>query len=208
VLTTEQTNLIEQSAERTYNRHVSDLLAAVEWVKKLDPVKPNPAGQIFEGFLKDTLAAIQKYGEELVSEVIRVTNRVSPVLSKSEAAQLISCCAKYIEPGLYEKRMRLFREALDRSANRYGINIDYKATRFDLFQAKYSAGTSNLIRDISLRLKQELDILALSDGAVAAKPPPDVTSNLGDAINLRPGIFGIGVDLKKAWRWWQDRIKQ
>lgn len=206
MLTAEQTNLVEQSSDRAYKRHATDLLAAIEWVKKLDPLKPNAVGELYEGFLKDTHNAIKKYEEELVSEVIRVTMRVSPALSRSEMDQLLSCCAKFIEPGLYEKRMRLFREALDRNANRYGIRIDYKATRFDLYQARYSAGTANQVRDISLRLKHELDILVLSGEAAAAKVTSDTaSSNLGDAINLRPGIFGVGIDLKKAWRWWRNQ---
>lgn len=206
MLTVEQTNLIEQSADRAYKRHVSNLLAASEWVKKLDPAKPSAVGSLFEGFLKDTHAAIKKYEEELVSEVVRVTSRISPALSKSEVEQLQSCCAKFIEPELYEKRAHLFREALDRHASSYGITIDYNATRFDLYQARYSAGTANQVSDISLRLKHELDILALSGEAVAGKTTPDAASStLGDAINLRPGIFGIGIDIKKAWRWWRNK---
>jgi hypothetical protein len=123
MLTTEQKNLIEQAAERTYKRHISDLLAANEWVKKLDPTRPNAAGVLYEGFLKDTYAAINSYEEELVSEVIRVTKYVLPTLSRSEIDQLHSRCCKFIEPSLYENRIRLFRDALNRHASRYGINI-------------------------------------------------------------------------------------
>ncbi len=208
MLTIEQTNLVEQSADRAYKHHVSDLLAAVEWVKKLDPLKPNAVGEIYEGFLKDTHTAIKKYDEELVPEVIRVVTRVSSALSRSEMEHLLSCCAKFIQPELYEKRIQVFREALDRNANRYGIKIDYEATRFDLYQARYSVGTVNQVRDISLRLKHELNILVLSGEAVKAKATPDASSsNLGDAINLKPGIFGVGIDLKKAWQWWRNKKK-
>lgn len=208
MLTVEQTNLVAQSADRAYKRHVSDLLAAVEWVKKLDPRKPNAVGDLCEGFLKDTHAAINKYEEELVPNIIRVTTHVSPALTRSEMEQVLSCCAEFIEPGLYERRMRLFREALDRNANRYGIKIDYEVARFDLYQAKYSMGAVNQVRDISLRLKHELNILVLSGEAAAAKVTPDAaSSNVGDAINLRPGIWGVSIDLKKVWRWWRNKRK-
>lgn len=208
MLTVEQTNLVARSADRAYKRHVSDLVAAVEWVKKLDPGKPNAVGDLWEGFLKDTHAAINKYEEELVPNVIRVTTHVSPALSRFEMEQVRSCCAKFIEPGLYEKRMRLFREALDRNANRFGIKIDYEVARFDLYQARYSVGTVNQVRDISLRLKHGLNILVLSGEAAAAKVTPDAaSSNVGDAINVRPSIWGVSIDLKKVWRWWQNKKK-
>ena len=206
MLTTEQTNLVEQCADRIYKRHVTILLAAVEWVKKLDPLKPNAVGELYEGFLRDTHDAIQKYGEELVSEIVRVTTRISPTLSRSEMEQLVSCCAKFVDSELYAKRMLLFREALNRNASSYSVSIDDNAIRFDLYQARYSVGTVNQIREIANRLKHELDILVFSGEATAAKATSnEASSDFRDAVNLKPGIFGVGIDLKKVWRWWQNK---
>lgn len=178
MLTAEQTNLVEQCADRIYKRHITVLLAAIEWVKKLDPLNPNAIGKLYDGFLRDTHEAIQKYGEELVSEIVRVTTRISPILSRSEAEQLVSCCAKFVDSELYGKRMLLFREALYRNARTYGVSIDDNAIRFDLYEGRYFDGTTNQVREIASRLKREFDILVISGEATAAK----ATSNEASSV--------------------------
>jgi hypothetical protein len=98
---------------------------------------------------------------------------------------------------MYYQRWLGFREAMNRSANKYGFNINDNALSFDLYQARYSTGAANLLREIEKHLERELNILVLSNN----KAPPE----LKDAINLSPGIFGLGIDLKKMWRWLQNK---
>lgn len=171
-------------------------------------IRPNAVGHIYDGFIKDTQNAIKKYEEELISEVVRVTTCISPVLSMSEMEQILSCCAEFIIPELYGKRIKLFREALDHNADRFGVCIDYNATRFDIYQARYSAGVANQVRDISFRLKNELNILVLAGEVARQKANADMElSNLGDVIIIKPSIFGLAIDLKKLWRLWRNNRK-
>jgi hypothetical protein len=70
VLTSEQIDLVKQSVESIYKRHVTDLVETFKWVNKYNPQKNDAIGELCEGFLIDTHVAIKSYGENLVSDII------------------------------------------------------------------------------------------------------------------------------------------
>lgn len=68
------------------------------------------------------------------------------------------------------------------------------------------------LRDVSREIKNmEMRLQEYSDSALIASKPkaePQEDFRLSDAIELKPKVFGVALDLKKAWKWCKTKFGQ
>ena len=200
-----QVAAIAKEARRQHKRHVSDLLHAVERIQGFEPQSRVSARQVYEVFLSDTHAAIIQFGESLIAEVIRIVRLVSNGLRSNEKQKIVEELQQFLEVDLYRKRQEIFEAALERRLKSFSLHLNPEAERFDLIRSRYQVGTANLIKEIRMRLSDELDLLVLAGSDANCEKFAEL--KLTDAVGLKPGIFGFNFDLRHAWSWWRSRKK-
>jgi hypothetical protein len=206
VLGTDEARAIDRESKSLYDNHVGQLLSAGNRIAEYDPQRPASVKDVYEVFLSDTFTALAEYDSRFVERMVYMVQTIRTDVDAAEKDEVLSCAKKYVDEDLYKKRRQIFEEGFARQLSRYGQRLEPEAHRFDLFRARYDAGSVNATRRIIQRLTHELDLLVLStrkteDKTTVASEP----DRLWDALGLRPGMFGISVDLKSIGRWWRKR---
>lgn len=206
VLDSEEARAIDREGKSLYDHHVGQLLSAGNRVAEYDPQRQGSVRDVYEVFLSDTLAALAEYDSRFVERMVYVVQTIRTDVDAAEKDEVLSITKRYVDEDLYKKRRQIFEEDLARKVSGYGQRLDPEAYRFDLFRARYDAGSVNAARRIIHRLTHELDLLVLSTRKTEQKAMVASESDrLSDALGLRPGMFGFSVDLKSIARWWRNR---
>lgn len=206
MLDSEEARAIDREGKSLYDHHVGQLLSAGNRIAEYDPQRPASVIEIYEVFLSDTFAALAEYDSRFIERMVYVVQTIRKDIDATEKDEVLSIAKRYVDEDLYKERRQIFEESLARQVSRYGQRLDPDAHRFDLLRARYDAGSVNATRRTIQRLMHELDLLVLSTRKTEQKTMMTSESDrLSDALGLRPGVFGISVDLKSIARWWRNR---
>lgn len=171
MLTDQQTATIEHRVGRIHARHIADLHAISNAaLAKLRPDNKASYGGIFNGLVEDTMAAIRKLEAELSKDIPALARTLKPNLDESDRDQILRVSQRALSAELYEKRLASFKESYSRRMAGYGVVSSLSDHRFDLIEARYTAGTQNAVRRAVAELKNALDSHVYADRSSGLAP--------------------------------------
>lgn len=190
MLTPEQVRLVEGDIQDHYDKHVGDLLDALSRIKDYQPQSRVPLNKVYDVFLTDTRIAQDKYAQELLDNIVRLTQIILPQLREIEVQKIMDICEPFTDEALYAMRYKKFEESLRRHLKRFDLGLRLPSQRIRThYESLSQTSAANFCRATRLKLRRELDLLVV---AQTVQEP----SQLTDVLEVKPGAFGINVDLK------------
>lgn len=210
MLTPEQASTIDAQVRHLHKEHVGALLAVTNnLIARLEWNKKDKFHGIFRSVVPETAKALSEFGSRLITEIPTAVASMKRSLVASDRDEILSICEPYLDSALYFKRLTIFKESIERQLHRYAIAFDGAAYRFDLIDSMYKASIINSANNIMGRLQNRLDMMVYADAPSEAIPPDQQSDSALEEANqlldLRPNIFGVGLNLNHLVNKWLRR---
>jgi hypothetical protein len=101
------------------------------------------------------LRLIERREEQLIAETIRILDATVAVDEES-LHEIQAFIEGVFEDSDYRDRLKIFSEGVARTVSRYGLSFNASTYRFDLADAAYRAGLSNMLRAARVKFDSEL----------------------------------------------------
>jgi hypothetical protein len=188
--------LLEQKLDRLAREQLAELMPKIDaaWAR----VNPGPNCIWIGDLAKEVRLACGKAIVELGDRVAAMLTETLRTLRLPYEEGLTEQLAKLLDP-LFPENLFLAPVENTRGVHERGGNpqrFDMRAFDHELVLAQVTS--ANASRDARAKAQLAIDeyLLSVKSGRVTPKRWP---SRLWDAFNVRPGLFGIGIDLKKLF---------
>ena len=179
-----------------YDEHIGNLISIPNI--HLDKIVPNrglPINAILKGFNKDSGKELSRYGNEIISEISRILDKLKlSVFSEEDKNSILVIVDEYCKPELYLKRFTIMLNSIERRSFSYGRKIDISKNSIGIERAICESYARNNTRRIRSKIENELDCLVESYRSQNTEIVSKVTK-VADCLELKPNFFGLGLNL-------------
>lgn len=152
---------IRKAIKFKYDEHVHKLLVIPDThLQKIVPNRGIPVTGILGSFNKDTGIELNRYGNVIKSEILRVLEKLKLIeFTEDDKKVILNIVDEFCKPELYLKRFDLMLQSIERKIFSYGIKIDLSKYRIDNPKSVCEAHARNTIRLIKAKIDNELDCI-------------------------------------------------
>ena len=187
---------IRKAIKFKYDEHIGELIFIPN--VHLDKIVPNrglPSNTILKGFNKDSGKELFRYGEEIISEISRILDKLKPSkFSDEDKNSILVIVDEYCKPELYLKRFTIMLDSIERRFGSYGHKINLAKNNISIARAICKCYAYNNTQRIRSKIENELDCLVESyqsqNTGIAGK-----VIKLVDCFELKPNFLGLGLNL-------------
>jgi hypothetical protein len=187
------------------DQHISSLPAITNDVlQQLTPNTKQRFGGAFEELVSSTKRAINELGAQLVEDIPPIAMGLKGKLDEADRDEILRICNRYVRVDVYEKRLTAFKESFERRMRGYGMTVNLSEYRFDLIEARYTAGAANAARGVVGNLRNALDLHVYADQPATQSDSsargPSFLEEANEIVDLKPNFFGIGINFNRLIR--------
>ncbi len=180
---------IRKAIKFKYDEHVSRLISIPNaHLDKISPNKGMPITDILNDFNKDSGKELNRYGDEIKSEVSRVLEKLQlNEFTEEDKKVILDIVDEYCKPALYLKRFNIMLSSIERKTFSYRQKIDLAKYRIDIPKSLCEVHAHNTARRIRSKIENELDFIIESFSSKNAESKSKV-SEVANCFELKPKL--------------------
>lgn len=192
----ESIEAINKAIKLKYDEHVRKLLSIPNvHLARIVPNKSFSISPILGGYNKDIATELNRYGNDIKSEVSGVLEKLKlNEFSKEDKKLILNIIEKHCNPELYLKRFEIMINSIERTMSSYGMKVDPTKNRTDIPRSICEIYARNTIRRVKSEIENDLDIYIESFYS-KEKLNENKMSAVANYLELKPNFFGLGLNL-------------
>ena len=200
MLTLDHFQLLDWRLSRVFDVHVRCLMDALE--AALQTIKPNEPETYQNSvviYSREVQSCLPSYLREMRSELAQSLEKICPAMAIEDHERTQELVAKFFDLELYQNRLTIYVDSLERHLARYGISMPPKSNSLDLALALHTVATANFVRGSLAVIADDLALLAARETSPNSSNPK-LTPTAAPVLKLEPSIYGIGLNLPNLYR--------
>jgi predicted component of viral defense system (DUF524 family) len=199
---------IRKSLKFKYDEHVSKLVSMPNaHLEKIVPNRAIPITDILKGFNGDSGKELLRFGNEIESEISRILDKLKLLsFTESDKDSILKIVDDYCKADLYLKRFAIMVSAIERKASSYGQKANIPQNNIELQRTLCEAFARNTTQRIKSKVANELEFFKESFQSKSTEKE-NVIDEVADCIELKPNLFGMGLNLNAIFSKFRKKKK-
>ncbi len=200
MINADQLALLDRRAKALYDDHVRVLLSMGDsLLSAIEPTRPVTIQDSINAFPPEVGKAMNEYGQALETELLDNIGKMRVKISESDAAAVLEIAKKYVDHMLYPRRLQIHLDSISRKLSRQSVSANVLQFRTDLAKASVEAAALNGTRRILGSIKNDLDLLLLTDfkrsEVATSEGSHTLLEEANKTLELKPNFMGLGINL-------------
>ncbi len=199
---------VRKALKFKYDEHVGKLISIPNvHIEKIVPNRGIPITDILKGFNDDSAKELSRFGNEILSEISRILDKLKLVdFTENDKDSILEIVDDYCKPDLYLKRFAIMVSSIERKVFSYGQKANIPQNSIELQRTLCEAYARNTTQRIKSKIANELDFFKESFQSKSAEKE-NIVDEVADCLELKPNLFGMGLNLNAIFSKFRKKNK-